>query len=152
MKSGGWHTRSATDLHVICTFCVKICQVSHMPIINHLQNHWRTSRQATLKKLLLLQSRFKPSTCKCTSSYRADPASPVSCSSREVFNGICKCSSLRMLGACSQRESDLNPDTDHFVNMDVTPFGQMETNADKPRSPLCRWQRRHTLRNCHIVM
>ena len=38
-----------------------------------------------------------------------------------------------MRGACSQRESDLSPDTDHFVNMDVTPFGQMETNVDKPR-------------------
>jgi hypothetical protein len=38
-----------------------------------------------------------------------------------------------MRGACSQRESDLSPDTDHFVNMDVTPFGQMETNVDKTR-------------------
>jgi hypothetical protein len=38
-----------------------------------------------------------------------------------------------MRGACSQREPDLNPDTDHFVKMDVTPFGQMETNVDKPQ-------------------
>ena len=50
-----------------------------------------------------------------------------------MCNGICECPSLRMRGACSQRESDLNPDADRFVNMDVTPFGQMETNVDKPR-------------------
>jgi hypothetical protein len=49
-----------------------------------------------------------------------------------VFDGICECPSLRTRGAYSQRESDLNPDT-YFVNMDVTPFGQMETNVDRPR-------------------
>ena len=38
-----------------------------------------------------------------------------------------------MRGACSQRESDLNTDKDPSVNTDVTPFGQMETNVDKPR-------------------
>jgi hypothetical protein len=38
-----------------------------------------------------------------------------------------------MRGPCSQRESDLNPTANNFVKMDVTPFGQMKTNVDKPR-------------------
>jgi hypothetical protein len=40
---------------------------------------------------------------------------------------------LRIRGAGSQRASDLNRDSEHFVNTDVKPFGQMERNVDKPR-------------------